>query len=127
MSSNYLSLFTATNTTGTDILSQVSYSNYARIWKGTVTGNVGSFDVGNTRVVYSNGFLYTNSGGLAEVTVAVGFGNVPSVFCNGRSPNGFYFVDFLSYTSTTTQIQCVINSASENEPINFVIVGLKPS
>jgi hypothetical protein len=126
MSSNYLSLFTATNTTGTDILSQVSYSNYAHIWKGTVTGNVGSFDVGNTRVVYSNGNLLT-AGGLAGVTVAVGFGNVPSAFCNGRSPNGFYFVDFVSYTSTSTQIQCVINSNTDGEPINFIIIGLKPT
>lgn len=124
--SNYLSSFTATNTSNTDILSQINYGDYILVYYGSFVGNVAYFDMGNTRIVYSNGYLITEGGGRAEVIMNVGFGNIPTAFCNGYSNAGYYRVNYIAQTPTTTQIDCQINSGVSGMKITFFIIGLKP-
>lgn len=126
MSSNYLSSFTSTNASNTDILSQINYVDYASTIQGGNYGNVGYFDVGNTRIVFSNGHIITDSGGQAWSGFNIGFGNIPTGFCNCYSTHYFYRVQTINYNSTSTSIQCTINSATDGVWLNFIIIGLKP-
>jgi hypothetical protein len=111
-------------TNNTDIVSCLGTANYLS-GSSPSTGNVRWKAFSNCILLYSEGYITTNSTGDAIVGIGISLVNGGNYICFANNLSSNHAVSIISIIYSTSNLEIVFQTAP-NSNINFMVIGPRP-